>query len=105
MTTPAVRTIHTPGEAARQLGLSTSDLVAIIRRHRYSFTEIKPGGKPGDRGRNRWGLTDAQLDAIVRGQERGFAPPEPETIPSPSKASPAGQSLLRRGKGRARLTP
>jgi hypothetical protein len=87
-----------PAEAAFRLGLSVASLVAIIRRHRYRFTELSAGGKPGDRGRNRWGLTEAQLDAIVRGQERGYVEPVRTAGPSaPSPMSPDGRSRLRKG--------
>ena len=95
-------TILAPKVAAARLGLTTAGLTALIRAYRYPFTELRPGGKPGDRSHHRWGLTEAQLAAIVRGQERGFAEPEPEpAAPVPSKASPDGVSRLRRG-GRAR---
>jgi hypothetical protein len=96
--TPATPAVLNPSEAAARLGLPLKNLVAIIRRHRYSYTEIAPGGRPGDRGRNRWGLTEAQLAAILRGQSRHFVQPEPEKAePRPSAASPDGRSRLRGG--------
>ena len=70
--------IHQPGEAAAILGVPLSSLVAMIRRHRYAFTEIAPGGAPGQRGRNRWGMTDSQIQAILKGQARAIKDPEPE---------------------------
>lgn len=93
-----------PAEAAARLSVSVPTLVAIIRRHRYKFTELAAGGKPGDRGRRRWGLTEHQLQTLIRGQERGFVEPEPEVAPTPgfSDLSPDGRSRLRKGKGRAR---
>ncbi|SIN97947.1 hypothetical protein SAMN05444166_1885 [Singulisphaera sp. GP187] len=96
-----------PSEAAARLAISTKCLTAIIRRHHYKFTELAAGGKPGDRGRRRWGLTEAQLQTIIRGQERGFEEPEPETAaPAATRYSNLppddGRLLLRKGKGRAR---
>lgn len=103
----ATTDIIEPGAAAARLCISTKMLVAIIRRHRYKFTELAAGGKPGDRGRRRWGLTEAQLTAIIRGQERGFVEPSPEEVSTAARYAnlPAddGRSLLRKGKGRARL--
>lgn len=88
--------VVSPGYAAERLGIPVSGLVAIIRRHKYFFTELAPGGKPGDRGRNRWGLTGDQLAAILRGQERGFREPEPpKTEPNKSPFSTDGKSRLR----------
>lgn len=100
------RLVLTPGEAAAMLGLTVPDLVARIRQHRYPFVERKPGGQPGDRGRGRWGLTEEQVRAILRGMER--LPPDPSpTPPEPnqrsaraSAASPDGRSRLRRGPRR-----
>lgn len=84
-------------EAAARLGLRTPGLVALIRKYRYGFTELAPGGKPGDRGRNRWGLTEAQLQAIIRGQSRQFTQPDPESSRAPisTPLSPDGRSRLR----------
>ncbi len=107
MSSPAVTPlILQPGEAAARLGLTRADLVAIIRRRQYGFTEIKPGGKPGDRGPNRWGLTEAQIAAIVRGQAKVLPDPagsdKPDRIPASTNLSPDGKSRLPR-IGRARM--
>lgn len=91
-----------PGEAASQLGISVPALVALVRRHRYDYTELVHGGRPGDRGRNRWGLTPDQVRAIVRGQARQLPlPPRdpPPASPTPSALPCAGPSRLRRGPG------
>jgi hypothetical protein len=94
--------VHGPSEAADRMGLTVAGLVALIRARRYPFTELRPGGRPGDRGRNRWGLTDAQIVAILRGQER--VPPDPSPPPAgPARVSPVapdGKSRLRRGSAR-----
>lgn len=93
--------IITSTEAAARLGLTGAQLLAIIRQYRYPFTEIKPGGKPGDKGRNRWGLTEDQIRTILRGQERAFRGPDPEPeLPNYSAASPDGISRARRGPRR-----
>ena len=100
-TTGARPAILPPSEAAFRLGLTVPGLVALIRRYRYKFTELAPGGRPGDRGRNRWGLTEEQLRGILRGQERGFRDPEPEPAPETprvSALSPDGKSRLRKGR-------
>jgi hypothetical protein len=92
-----------PGDAAARLGTDVPGLVAIIRRGRHRWTELKPGGKPGDRGRNRWGLTEEQLRVILRALERGFPEPAPPTgSPVPSALSPDGRSRLRRGAPRVK---
>ena len=98
---PPAPAVISPSDAARRLGLPVPGLVALIRTYRYTFTELSPGGRPGDRGRNRWGLTEAQFQAIVRGQERGFLPSEraATNAATPSAASPDGKSRLRRGRG------
>jgi hypothetical protein len=94
----ATGTVLSPSEAAARLGLPVQGLVSIIRRHHYDYTELALGGRPGDRGRNRWGLTEAQLQKILDGQARHYAQPEPEqAAPRPSAASPDGRSRLRGG--------
>jgi hypothetical protein len=98
---PITPDILEPGVAAARLGVSVPTLVAILRKHRYHFTELAIGGKPGDRGRFRWGLTEPQLQTIIRGQERGFVEPKPAveaSAPPMSPASPDGRSRLRRGR-------
>jgi hypothetical protein len=95
--------VLTPGEAAERLGIGVPQLVDIIRRGRYAFIELRPGGKPGDRGRGRWGLTHKQLDAILRGMERrlpDLSPPEAAGRAAPSPESPDGKSRLRAARGR-----
>lgn len=99
MTTEMKRLVYPPGEAAELLGMTTKRLASLIRERRYPFTEILPGGKPGDRGRNRWGLTLAQIEAIVRGQAK--VPPDLASLPQAGKArfspvSPDGKSRLRK---------
>jgi hypothetical protein len=92
--------VLSPGEAAARLNMTVPNLVALIRRYRYRFTEIAIGGRPGDRGRNRWGLTEEQLEAIARGQERVFRESDPaQPVPlRRSPVSPDGISRLRRGR-------
>ena len=85
--------IHTPGQAALALGISPRALVVILRKHRYPFTELAPGGRPGDRGRGRWGLSRTQLRAVLEGQARGWAAP-PQA--PPRAVSPDGVDRLRR---------
>jgi hypothetical protein len=93
------RMILTPGEAAVRLGIEERTLVGVIRRGRHTFTELVPGGKPGDRGRGRWGLTGRQLDTILRGMERRLPEPQPKpTTALSSLVSPDGRSRLRRGR-------
>lgn len=94
--------VLTPREASERSGISVASLVAFIRVHRYPFTELVPGGKPGDRGRGRWGLTLAQLAHIVDKQVRRFEPPatSPSEKPEPSLVSPDGKSRLRGGHRR-----
>lgn len=98
---PVAPDVLEPGAVAARLGVSVPTLVAILRKHRYKFTELAIGGRPGDRGRFRWGLTEVQLQAIIRGQERGFvepAAPLADSQPATSPASPDGRSRLRRGR-------
>lgn len=74
-------------------------LIRLIRHHRYAFTELRPGGHPGDRGHSRWGLTEPQLAAIVAGQARQpAAPVEPSTNVQPGtvrRLPPGGKSRLK----------
>ena len=93
--TTAPKMILSPTDAAERIGVPVPELVAIIRRHRYGFTELKPGGRPGDPGRKRWGLTHAQVDAIVTGQARAVREePKPEATAA-ARPRPAGESLAR----------
>lgn len=89
-----------PGVAAARLSISVPELVRLLRHYRYTFTELKVGGRPGDRGRPGWGLTDTQIQTIIRGQERVFAvaAPPPVEAPQMSPSSPDGKSRLRRGR-------
>jgi hypothetical protein len=101
--TTATRLVQTPGEAAARLGITTAALTALLRRHRYEFTELVPGGKPGDRGRHRWGLTEPQVQAILRGQARAL--PDPAALdtaaPQSSPVSPDGKRRLKGRRTRA----
>ena len=88
--------IYTPGQAAEALSISVPALVAILRRYCYPFTELAAGGRPGDRGRGRWGLSEDQLRAVLEGQARAWAPPaEAGRRPSRGAASPDGIDRLR----------
>jgi hypothetical protein len=91
--------IYRPGEAAAMLGMTVAALVTLIRRYRYTYREVRPDGRPGDRGRNRWGLSADDIGAIVRGQARVLPDPAPvpEGPPKASPSSPDGRSRLRRG--------
>ena len=82
-----------PGTAAARLGLPVDRLVRLIRHYRYAWTELAPGGRPGDVGRGRWGLTEAQFEAIVRGQARTFAA-QPESD-GPASRGPSPRTVLR----------
>lgn len=100
--TKAPPLVHGPSVAAERLAVSVPGLVAIIRKYRYEFTELAPGGKPGDRGRRRWGLSEAQLSRILDGQARQFAP-EPASEPTAddyAAVAPDGVSRLRRRKAK-----
>lgn len=100
------RRILPPAEGAARLGIPVPELVAMIRRHRYKFTALKSDGKPGDRGRNRWGLTEEQFSAILRGQARQFREPEPaEAATTFEPSSPDGRSRLRRPKHTTQRKP
>ena len=66
--------VLTPGECAASLGVPVPVLVEILREYRSPWTELRPGGRPGDRGRGRWGMTPGQLRDLIAGQERRFAP-------------------------------
>jgi len=93
--------VLSPGESAERMNTSPKKLAALIRRYQYEFTELVPGGKPGDRGRNRWGLTEAQLATIIQKQARGYEPvPEPAatTAPASTSESPDGVSRLHIGR-------
>ena len=101
------RLAYTPSEAAQALGITTRALTGIIKRNGFAFTEIAPGGRPGDRSFNRWILTVAQLDTILRAQARQFAP-EPVAEPSAeayAAMSPDGISRLRRSRKPRRQGP
>jgi hypothetical protein len=79
--------ILTPPQSAAMLGVSVHILVELLRLGGYPFTDLSPGGKskPWGRGRKTWGLTRAQLDAVVAGQARRF--PTKATAPAVSSGS------------------
>jgi hypothetical protein len=89
-----------PRDCARALGTDVPALVSLLKQYRYPFTELVPGGKPGQRGGRRWGLTPAQLDAVVRAQERQFEPPPEgdEQAAGGSSLPPGHQRLVRKKK-------
>jgi len=92
--------VMTPRQAAARLNITVPRLVVLMRKRKALFTELAPGGQPGDRGRNRWGLTERQFQKLVAASELQM--PDLET-PQPtgfSAFSPDGRSRARRGPGR-----
>jgi len=95
--------VMSPRQAAARLGLTVPGLVVLLRKHKAVFTQLAPGGQPGDRGRNRWGLTEHQLRKLVaasQAQVPDLEPPQPTGF---SAVSPDGRLRARRGPGRAAL--
>ena len=92
--------VMSPSQAAARMGITVPALVAMMRQRGSAFTRLAPGGQPGDRGRNRWGLTESQLRKIINDFQA--VTPRPEvTMPTGSSAySPDGHSRLKRGPGR-----
>ena len=90
-----------PSEAAALLGLPVRTLSLLIREKGYPFTSLAPNGRPGLRGVSSWGLTAAQLAAIVEGQQERFTPrPEagqtkPRADAVPRWTPPGGKSRLK----------
>lgn len=72
---PRTPLVLAPSAAAARLGVSVASLVTLVRHYGYAFTELALGGRPGDRGRGRWGMTAAQIVSVVRGQARAVAKP------------------------------
>lgn len=101
--TGAMPRIHEPGEVARTLGMRREDLNALMIERGYPFFSRKSGGRPGDRRKGSWGLTDDQVAVIVRGETRVVPKAEPEGRDrgAASPASPDGKSRL--GGRRSRL--
>ena len=62
--------------------------------------DAPPDARPGLPGGKRWGLTQDQLAAVVRGQMRQFT--EPTEEPKPAPGSPDGKTRLRGGGRLAR---
>ena len=90
--------------AAMRLRISTDNLVAHHPSERLPLDGDQGAGKPGDKGKNRWGLTEDQFQAIIRGQVRGFATPrEPEAVKAAGPA-PGGVSRLRKRDYRVKLS-
>jgi hypothetical protein len=59
-----------PEQAAEHLHISVPTLIALMKAGGYSYTSLKPGAKPWGRGRQLWGLTAPQLQAVMDGQAR-----------------------------------
>jgi hypothetical protein len=76
---PTIPRVMSPAEAREATGLSIAEIVATIRTHRLAFVARRPGGRPGDRGRNRWGLTPIQAAAVVAARTMREERPEDST--------------------------
>lgn len=72
--------VYSPREAAEMSGVSVDILTREILQRRYSYVALKPGGRPGDRAKNRWGLTAEQIVAIVEGLKVTVPTPESEKL-------------------------
>jgi hypothetical protein len=72
-----------PDDAASHLRISVPTLISVLKVGGYSFTSLSAGEKPWGRGRRSWGLTAAQLQAVMDGQTR--------QLPRPDAGKQAGQ--------------
>jgi hypothetical protein len=100
----ALLQVLTPSAVATVLGVSTTALARLVREGGYPYTALARGGRPGDRGRGRWGLTIAQLGVIVAGPARRPSPADaPGRQPAIAATAllPGGVDLLR-SRSRAR---
>ena len=94
--------VLSPRAVADYLGITTGELVELLRVGGYAWTELRPGRGPGLTGRPGWGLSRNQLQSIVDGQARRFTPPAepasrfPGCPPGYIPTSPDGKSRLRR---------
>lgn len=73
--------VMTPAQAAERLQCSTHVLTRIVMTQGYAYTSL--GGRPGDRGRNRWGLTPPQFRAILAGQAKRLELPSTRSARAP----------------------
>lgn len=76
--------VYSPKEAAELSGVPVEVLSREILKHRYGYVAIKEGATP-DRRRGvnhtgRWGLTLAQIAAIVEGLKVTVPTPEAEKL-------------------------
>jgi hypothetical protein len=78
MTRTAVE-FYSPERAAEHLGISVPTLIALMKAGGYSYTSLKPGAKPWGRGRQLWGLSAPQLQAVIDGQARHVRASDPGT--------------------------
>jgi hypothetical protein len=92
--------VFSPGAVAERLGISPAALVSLMRNHHYEFVQLRDGGRPGDRGLGRWGMTAAQVRKLQRHQGYTF-PGDPTDF---CEASPDGIRRARRGP-RCRALP
>mgnify|MGYP000869372497 CR=1 FL=1 len=95
--------VYSPREAAELSGVSVEVLSREILTHRYPYIALKPGARPGDRAKNRWGLTVEQLSAIVEGLK--VHPPTPEAEKLRAMAAAATSWTPPGGKSRVKKKP
>jgi hypothetical protein len=96
--------VHPPTEAASRLGgISVATLIALLKANGYAYTSLSPNAKPWGRGRQLWGLTDAQIAAIAEGQARRHpSPGSGDVVPERTRALPGLAALGHDGKSRIR---
>lgn len=88
----SVPELLTPAEAAARLGISPRRLVEILKAGGYNFVDLTAGqgAKPWGRGRKSWGMTPAQVGAVIDGLTRSFPKPDEPAPAGAPKAAPAG---------------
>lgn len=102
MSTVEVPRVMTPREAAEVSGLPADTLAHLVKTKGHPFTPLRPGGRPGKRGRGPWwGLTAEQLAAIVAAAQERFQPKPDDAGASTPRAAlprwtpPGGKSRLK----------
>lgn len=107
MSTVEVPRVMTPREAAEVSGLPADTLAHLVKTKGHPFTPLRPGGRPGKRGRGwSWGLTAEQLAAIVAAAQERFQPKPDDAASTPRAAlprwtPPGGKSRLARKRSPA----
>lgn len=81
-----------PDEVAELLGVTRVKLIRLLKATGGDFTELTPGAEPWGRGRQDWGMTQAQVKALLTKLARKHADPKEVLNPTTAGKAPRAAS-------------